>query len=196
MDNYVGKYQGVEIYEISFDEFAALSTLKQNTAEKIYLIKEDNRVITKGQVFGNVSLDRTRLNATRAIAWQVAYANRLTQRQAKIEAEKKMETVITERPTVDSLVKETAETLKSIEKESTNKLEEVCYEALEATEEVLGDAAEVLKTIETESANKVLDDLVAIGNAKLTALAEEGKEVVNPTVKKRKPRVKTTTTAE
>ena len=179
MDNYVGKYMGVEIWAISFADFMALDNLKQKTSEKIYLITDDNRVITNGKVFGKVTNDRSRLNTSTAIAWEVAYAHEVTKRQkAAAKVEKK---VVTERPTTDSLVKETEKKLQEVKHVAENKVADLHQEAEAKLAEVVeesGDAVQMVLETATEAATdmaaeskKVLNKVAAEGTAKAEAVA-------------------------
>ena len=73
MDNYIGKYQGVDIWAINFEDFVALDPIAQVTRDKIYLILDDRRVIKTGMVFGYVTRDNKRLNPSpKSIHWTVA----------------------------------------------------------------------------------------------------------------------------
>ena len=182
MDNYVGKYMGVEIWAISFADFMALDNLKQKTSEKIYLITDDNRVITKGKVFGKVTNDRSRLNTSTAIAWEIAYAHEVAKRQKAAPAPAPVEEkkVVTERPTTDSLVKETEKKLQEVKHVAENKVADLHQEAETKLAEVVeesGDAVQMVLEIATEAvtdmaaeSKKVLNKVAAEGTKKAEAV--------------------------
>lgn len=196
-NNYIGTYKGLEIYRITLDDFLNLTSAEQNTKEKIHLITNDRQVITNGKVFGTVTNDNKRLDTRTALPWQVVYAVQLAKKNElkKREEEKKQrKIVVTERPTVENLAKVGEEKLQEIQHDAADALDKLNLEALEKTEEVLGDATEGVAAVENK-VEEVVAELTAESEAKLTALADEGEKQV-AAVKKRKPRVKTTTTAE
>lgn len=159
MDNYIGKYQGVDIWAISFADFAALDDLTKNSREKIYLILDDHRVIKNGMVFGSVTRDHKRLNTVaKSVHWQVAYAKQWTEfRQANEKAE-----TVTERPTVENLSTEGEKKLNAIKHEAFNKLEEMVHESEDKVQEVLETAAEIAAEPALES-KKAMENLVQEG---------------------------------
>lgn len=189
---------GVEIWEISFEDFVALDTVKQNTSEKIYLITNDNKVITKGQVFGNVTKDRKRLNTIpRAVAWQVAYARQLTLLNQKNEIKK--QEVVVERPTIESLANEAEKNLKEVKHEAENQVKDLAHDGEMALNEVVEKAEDkVQEILEVAVENSV--KMEAESKAVLEKLAEEGAkkaeaiQAKNTTVPRRKR--KTTTTED
>ena len=176
MDNYVGKYMGVEIWAISFADFMAFDSLKQNTSEKIYLITDDNRVITNGKVFGKVTNDRTRLNTSTAIAWEVAYAHELSKRQKAVAAAVVVEKeVITERPTTDSLVKETEKKLQEVKHIAENKVADLHQEAEAKLVEVVEESGDAVQMV-LETATEAVTDMAAESKKVLNKVAAEGTE--------------------
>lgn len=203
MDNFIGNYKGYPIYSIKFNDFMALSEKERMSRDVIYMIEEDRRVITNGNMFGSVSKDGKRLDGLKATPYPVAYAARIALEERKRREEKRNKmmatptkkvtaAVVTERPTVENLAKAGEEKLQEIQHDAADALDKLNLEALEKTEEVLGDAAESVAAVENK-VEEVVAELTAEGEAKLTALADEGEKQV-AAVKKRKPRVKTTTT--
>lgn len=172
MDNYIGKYQGVDIWAISFEDFVALDPIAQVTRDKIYLILDDRRVIKTGMVFGYVTRDNKRLNPSpKSIHWTVAYAGQLTALKKKaeeakhIQEEETAKTVVTERPTVENLAIEGAKKLNAVKHEAANKLEDMVNEGEDKVQEVLEVAAEIAAEPALES-KKAMENLVAEGNKK------------------------------
>lgn len=189
MDNYVGKYMGVEIWAINFADFMALDSLKQNTSEKIYLITDDNRVITNGKVFGKVTNDRSRLNTSTAIAWEVAYAHELSKRQkaAAMVVEKE---VITERPTTNFLVKETEKKLQEVKHVAENKVADLHQEAEAKLAEVVEESGDAVQMV-LETATEAATDMAAESKKVLNKVAAEGTEKAEAVAA---PKATTTTT--
>ncbi len=175
MDNYVGKYMGVEIWATSFADFMALDSLKQNTSEKIYLITDDNRVITKGKVFGKVTNDRSRLNTSTAIAWEVAYAHEIAKRQKAAAAVVVEKETITERPTTDSLVKETEKKLQEVKHVAENKVADLHQEAEAKLAEVVEESGDAVQMV-LETATEAATDMAAESKKVLNKVAAEGTE--------------------
>lgn len=176
MDNYIGKYQGVDIWAISFEDFVALDPIAQVTRDKIYLILDDRRVIKTGMVFGYVTRDNKRLNPSpKSIHWTVAYAGQLTALKKKAEEAKRIQeeeaakTVVTERPTVENLAIEGAKKLNAVKHEAANKLEDMVNEGEDKVQEVLEVAAEIAAEPALES-KKAMENLVAEGNKKATEI--------------------------
>lgn len=172
MDNYIGKYQGVDIWEISFEDFVALDPIAQVTRDKIYLILDDRRVIKTGMVFGYVTRDNKRLNPSpKSIHWTVAYAGQLTalkkraEEAKRIQEEEAAKVVVTERPTVENLAAEGAKKLNAVKHEAANKLEDMVNKSEDKVQEVLEVAAEIAAEPALES-KKAMENLVAEGNKK------------------------------
>lgn len=170
MDNYIGKYQGVDIWAISFEDFVALDSIAQVTRDKIYLILDDRRVIKTGMVFGYVTRDNKRLNPSpKSIHWTVAYAGQLTALKKKAERTQEEETVkaavVTERPTVENLAAEGAKKLNTVKHEAANKLEDMVNKSEDKVQEVLEVAAEIAAEPALES-KKAMENLVVEGKQK------------------------------
>lgn len=192
MDNYIGKYQGVDIWAISFEDFVALDPIAQVTRDKIYLILDDRRVIKTGMVFGYVTRDNKRLNPSpKSIHWTVAYAGQLTALKKKAEEAKRIQeeaaktAVVTERPTVENLAAEGAKKLNAVKHEAANKLEDMVNKSEDKVQEVLEVAAEIAAEPALES-KKVMENLVAEGNQKAAEVA------TRPTSSTRRKRKSTT----
>ena len=173
MDNYVGKYLGTEIWAISFEDFVALDGLKQNTSEKIYLITNDNRVITKGKVFGKVTPDRKRLDTTTPITWQVVYAHELTMLTKKKKAAEEKVTVVTERPTTEALVKDTEKKLQEVKHVAENKVADLHQEAETKLAEVVEESGDAVQMV-LETATEAVTDMAAESKKVLNVVAVEG----------------------
>ena len=170
MDNYIGKYQGVDIWAISFEDFVALDPIAQVTRDKIYLILDDRRVIKTGMVFGYVTRDNKRLNPSpKSIHWTVAYAGQLTALKKKAERTQEEEAaakaVVTERPTVENLAAEGAKKLNTVKHEAANKLEDMVNKSEDKVQEVLEVAAEIAAEPALES-KKAMENLVVEGKQK------------------------------
>lgn len=169
MDNYIGKYQGVDIWAINFEDFVALDPIAQVTRDKIYLILDDRRVIKTGMVFGYVTRDNKRLNPSpKSIHWTVAYAGQLTALKKKADEAKRIQeekAVVTERPTVENLAAEGAKKLNAVKHEAANKLEDMVNKSEDKVQEVLEVAAEIAAEPALES-KKAMENLVAAGNQK------------------------------
>lgn len=169
MDNYIGKYQGVDIWAISFEDFVALDPIAQVTRDKIYLILDDRRVIKTGMVFGYVTRDNKRLNPSpKSIHWTVAYAGQLTalkKKAERVQEEEAVKTVVTERPTVENLAAEGAKKLNTVKHEAANKLEDMVNKSEDKVQEVLEVAAEIAAEPALES-KKAMENLVAEGKQK------------------------------
>lgn len=170
MDNYIGKYQGVDIWAISFEDFVALDPIAQVTRDKIYLILDDRRVIKTGMVFGYVTRDNKRLNPSpKSIHWTVAYAGQLTALKKKAERTQEEEAaakaVVTERPTVENLAAEGAKKLNTVKYEAANKLEDMVNKSEDKVQEVLEVAAEIAAEPALES-KKAMENLVVEGKQK------------------------------
>lgn len=190
MDNYIGKYQGVDIWAISFEDFVALDPIAQVTRDKIYLILDDRRVIKTGMVFGYVTRDNKRLNPSpKSIHWTVAYAGQLTALKKKAEEAKRVQeeetvkTVVTERPTVENLAAEGAKKLNTVKHEAANKLEDMVNKSEDKVQEVLEVAAEIAAEPALES-KKAMENLVAEGKQK--AVEVTARPTASSTRRKRK----------
>lgn len=197
---YLGKYQGVPIYTISFKDFYALPKVERDTQELIYMIQEDRHVITGGKVFGSITIDGKRLNtSTAALDWHITYAPMITkirkeeeakriteEEQAKV-AEEQVATMKIERPTVESLVKDTEKQLQSVKHVAENKVEDLHYEAEKELKEVAVKAEDAVQEV-FETAVEVATDMAAESKKMLNQVAAEGTQQAEAV------QVKTTTT--
>lgn len=183
---YLGKYQGIPIYTISFKDFYALPKAERDTQELIYMIQEDRHVITGGKVFGNITIDGKRLNtATAALDWHITYAPMITkirkeeeakriaeEEQAKA-AEDKAAVMKIERPTVESLVKDTEKQLQDVKHVAENKVEDLHHEAEQELKEVAVKAEDAVQGV-FETAVEVATDMAAESKKMLNQVAVEG----------------------
>lgn len=172
MDNYIGRYKGVDIYRIALDEFLSLSKSEQNTKDKIYMITVDRRVILDGKVFGVVSPDSKRLDTFTAVPWEVAYAVQLAKKNEmkKREEEKK---VVTERLTTDALVKDTEKKLQEVKHVAENKVADLHQEAETKLAEVVEESGDAVQMV-LETATEATTDMSAESKKVLNAVAAEG----------------------
>ena len=191
---YLGKYQGVPIYTISFKEFYELSKAERDTTEVIYMIQEDRQVITGGKVFGNITVDGKRLNPyANKVEWRIPYATSITKirkNEMKIQNEvedAKIEMKI-ERPTTESLVKETEKKLVEVKHVAENKVEDLHHEAEAKLAEVVEESGDAVQMV-LETATEAATDMAAESKKVLNAVAEEG------TVKAEAVTAKSTATA-
>lgn len=189
---YLGKYQGVPIYTISFKEFYELPKTERDTTEVIYMIQEDRQVITGGRVFGNITLDGKRLNPyANKVEWRIPYATSITKirkdaMKNQDEVEVKTEMKI-ERPTTESLVKETEKKLVEVKHVAENKVEDLHHEAETKLAEVVEESGDAVQMV-LETATEAATDMAKESKKVLNAVAEEG------TVKAEAVTVKSTTT--
>ena len=121
----LGAYKNVNIYVIPLFDFIMLDEDEQCTNEHMWMIKEDNRLIHKGMIVGQVSKNRSSVNdyAT-PTSYTMFYGKYL---RAKKEKEYKPETtttttkVVTERVTIERLRAEGEARFKAIVRESEEK---------------------------------------------------------------------------
>lgn len=129
----LGAYKNVNIYVIPLFDFIMLDEDEQCTHEHMWMIKEDNRLIHKGMIVGQVSKNRSSVSdyAT-PTSYTMFYGKYL---RAKKEKEYKPETkaetatkVITERVTVEKLRAEGEARFKAIVRESEEKYKNTGFE--------------------------------------------------------------------
>ena len=210
---YLGKYQGIPIYTISFKDFYALPKAERDTQELIYMIQEDRHVITGGKVFGSITIDGKRLNtATAALDWHITYAPMITKIRKEEEAKriaeaeeqaKAVEDQVTamkiERPTVESLVKDTEKQLQDVKHVAENKVEDLHHEAEQELKEVAVKAEDAVQEV-FETAVEVATDMAAESKKMLNQVAVEGAQqaeavqVKSTTTTRRKKKSTITTT--
>ena len=176
---YLGKYQGVPIYTIAFKDFYELPKAERDTTEVIYMIQEDRQVITGGKVFGNITLDGKRLNPyANKVEWRIPYAVSITKirkNEVKVQdevADVKAEMKI-ERPTTESLVKETEKKLVEVKHVAENKVEDLHHEAETKLAEVVEESGDAVQMV-LETATEAATDMAAESKKVLKAVAEEG----------------------
>lgn len=175
---YLGKYQGVPIYTISFKEFYELPKTERDTTEVIYMIQEDRQVITGGKVFGNITLDGKRLNPyANKVEWRIPYALSITKirkneikNQDEVEAKPEMKI---ERSTTESLVKETEKKLVEVKHVAENKVEDLHHEAETKLAEVVEESEDAVQMV-LETATEAATDMAEESKKVLKAVAEEG----------------------
>lgn len=180
---YLGKYQGIPIYTISFKDFYALPKVERDTQELIYMIQEDRHVITGGKVFGSITIDGKRLNtATAALDWHITYAPMITKIRKEEEAKRIAEeqakaaedvAIKIERPTVESLVKDAEKQLQDVKHVAENKAEDLHYEAEQELKEVAAKAEDAVQEV-FETAVEVATDMAAESKKMLNQVAVEG----------------------
>ena len=118
----LGVYKNVNIYVIPLFDFIMLDEDEQCTDEHMWMISDDNRLIYKGMIIGQVSKNRNSVSdyAT-PTSYTVFYGKYL---RAKKEKEHKPEAsvkVVTERVTVEKLRAEGESRFKAIVRESEEK---------------------------------------------------------------------------
>lgn len=178
---YLGKYQGVPIYTISFKEFYELPKTERDTTEVIYMIQEDRQVITGGKVFGNITLDGKRLNPyANKVEWRIPYATSITKiRKNEMKIQNEVEVVEAktemkiERPTTESLVKETEKKLVEVKHVAENKVEDLHHEAETKLAEVVEESGDAVQMV-LETATEAATDMAKESKKVLNAVAEEG----------------------
>lgn len=197
MNNYIGKYQGIDIYGVTLEEYYNLTSAQQKSGEVIYLILDDHRVITKGQVFGRVTIDHKRLDVVgRPVAFDVAYGSFLAQKEKEMKAraeEKRKAAIISERATVESLAKQAENNLKAMKHAAANKAVELHHEAEVKLNEVVEKTEDAVQEV-VETATEVATDMTAESKQMLDAVVAEGEAQVKPittTRRKKKPVVVT-----
>ena len=154
---------------------------------------DDHRVITKGQIFGRVTIDHKRLDVVgRPVAFDVAYGSFLAQKEKEMKAraeEKRKAAIISERATVESLAKQAENNLKAMKHVAANKAVELHHEAevklnevVEKTEDAVQEVVETATDMTAES-KQMLDAVVAEGEAQV--------KPITTTRRKKKPVVVT-----
>lgn len=118
----LGAYKNVSIYVISLADFIMLDEDEQCTDEHMWMISDDNRLIYKGMIIGQVSKNRNSVSdyAT-PTSYTMFYGKYL---RAKKEKEHKPEAsvkVVTERVTVEKLRAEGESRFKAVVRESEEK---------------------------------------------------------------------------
>lgn len=118
----LGAYKNVSIYVISLADFIMLDEDEQCTHEHMWMIGDDNRLIYKGMIVGQVSKNRSSVSdyAT-PTSYTMFYGKYL---RAKKEKEHKSEAsvkVVTERVTVEKLRAEGESRFKAVVRESEEK---------------------------------------------------------------------------
>lgn len=118
----LGAYKNVSIYVISLADFIMLDEDEQCTHEHMWMISDDNRLIYKGMIIGQVSKNRNSVSdyAT-PTSYTMFYGKYL---RAKKEKEHKPEAsvkVVTERVTVEKLRAEGESRFKAVIRESEEK---------------------------------------------------------------------------
>lgn len=120
MSEYFGKYRGVPVYKVSFEEFFNMESSERRNPQKIWMINEDKKVIRNGQVFGVVNEKTKRLDEVKPLDYKSVYA-----RQIDEFGRKERERIISERKAVEAMATEGAQKLKTVVRESEAKVAEV-----------------------------------------------------------------------
>lgn len=128
----LGAYRGVNIYVISLSDFIMLEEDERCTHEHIWMISDDNRLIYKGMIVGQVSKNRSSVSdyAT-PTSYTMFYGKYLRAKKEKERERKQPETVtkvITERVTVEKLRTEGEAKFKAIIRESEEKYKNTGFE--------------------------------------------------------------------
>lgn len=122
----LGAYKNVSIYVISLADFIMLDEDEQCTHEHMWMINDDNRLIYKGMIVGQVSKNRNSVSdyAT-PTSYTMFYGKYLRAKKEKENSAKtKVETsvkVVTERVTVEKLRAEGESRFKAVVRESEEK---------------------------------------------------------------------------
>ena len=122
----LGAYKNVSIYVISLSDFIMLDEDERCTHEHMWMISEDNRLIYKGMIIGQVSKTRNSVSdyAT-PTSYTMFYGKYLRAKKEKEhKATAKVETsvkVVTERVTVEKLRAEGEARFKAVVRESEEK---------------------------------------------------------------------------
>lgn len=120
MSEYFGKYRGVPVYRVSFEEFFSMENSERRNAQKIWMINEDKRAIRNGQVFGVVNEQTRRLDEIKPLDYKSVYAKQIDE-----FGRKERERIISERKAVEAMAAEGAQKLKTVVRESEAKVAEV-----------------------------------------------------------------------
>ena len=146
----LGAYKGFNIYVIPLFDFIMLDEDEQCTDEHMWMISDDNRLIYKGMIIGQVSKNRNSVSdyAT-PTSYTMFYGKYL---RAKKEKEYKPETittakVITERVTVEKLRAEGEARFKAIVRESQEKYLNTGNEIQRKLEELMLEGNELAKMV-------------------------------------------------
>lgn len=122
----LGVYKNVNIYVIPLFDFIMLDEDEQCTDEHMWMISDDNRLIYKGMIVGQVSKNRSSVSdyAT-PTSYTMFYGKYLRAKKEKEnKAKPKVETsvkVVTERVTVEKLRAEGESRFKAVVRESEEK---------------------------------------------------------------------------
>lgn len=120
MSEYFGKYRGVPVYRVSFEEFFSMENSERRNAQKIWMINEDKRAIRNGQVFGVVNEQTRRLDEVKPLDYKSVYAKQIDE-----FGRRERERIISERKAVEAMATEGAQKLKTVVRESEAKVAEV-----------------------------------------------------------------------
>lgn len=129
----LGAYKNVSIYVISLSDFIMLEEDEQCTPEHMWMISDDNRLIYKGMIVGQVSKNRSSVSdyAT-PTSYTMFYGKYLRAKKEKEnKAKHKTESsvkVVTERVTVEKLRAEGEARFKAIVRESEEKYRDTGFE--------------------------------------------------------------------
>ena len=146
----LGAYKGFNIYVIPLFDFIMLDEDEQRTEEHMWMISDDNRLIHRGMIVGQVSKNRNSVSdyAT-PTSYTMFYGKYL---RAKKEKEYKPETttttkVVTERVTVEKLRAEGEARFKAIVRESQEKYLNTGNEIQRKLEELMLEGNELAKRV-------------------------------------------------
>lgn len=120
----LGAYKGVNIYVIPLFDFIMLDEDEQCTHEHMWMISDDNRLIYKGMIVGQVSKNRSSVSdyatPTSYTMFYGKYLRAKKEKEYKAEANTSVK-VVTERVTVEKLRSEGEARFKAIVRESEEK---------------------------------------------------------------------------
>lgn len=120
----LGAYKGVNIYVIPLFDFIVLDEDEQCTDEHMWMINDDNRLIYKGMIIGQVSKNRNSVSdyatPTSYTMFYGKYLRAKKEKEHKVEAQTSVK-VVTERVTVEQLRSEGEARFKAIVRESEEK---------------------------------------------------------------------------
>lgn len=120
MKEFFGRYRGIPVYKVSFEEFMQLTKEERRDNNTIWLITDDGKVIRGGMVFGHVVMSTKRLNETTMTAdYKSVYA-----KQIDAFGKKERERIISERKTAEALAIEGAKKLNAVAHEAAKKVDE------------------------------------------------------------------------
>ena len=85
---YVGRYNGIEIYECALDDYLKLVAKERNRKDMIYMIAEDRNAMLGGRLFGTINEKRKWLEEVKGGA---SYGVIYRKRKEELEYEKAME---------------------------------------------------------------------------------------------------------